>query len=207
MQKIELLFEKITDTTLYYCLTNLFNMAKTELYLYPANASEVADVMKEARSSSEDADVYTGPECAICYKRIQKDVFICSEPCNKLFHPSCLERMMDETELTAYQYQKDTLHRCCYCRREIQMETYLKEVYVNALMKMKAGGYNVDEALQLIEMNGINEDEGYAIYLLTPTEHIKKPKQAKKTKSPKHYVKIQRKNVMHHKMGCGVRKR
>jgi hypothetical protein len=74
-------------------------------------------------------------------------------------------------------------------------------------MKMKAGGYNVDEALQLIEMNGINEDEGYAIYILTPTEYIKKPKQAKKIKSPKHYVKIQRKNVMHHKMGCGVRKR
>ena len=165
---------------------------KTELFLYSKNSTEVADVMKEANE--------TVVECAICYKRIQKDVFICSEPCNKLFHPGCIERMMDET---AY----GNLHRCCYCRREIQMDSYMKEVYINALMKMKAGGYCVDEALQMIELNGVNQDEGYAIYLLMPMEYVKKPKQAKKIKQPKHFIKIQRKNVMHQRVGCGVRKR
>ena len=159
---------------------------KTELFLYSKNATEVADVMKEANE--------TVVECAICYKRIQKDVFICSEPCNKLFHPGCIERMMDET---AY----GNLHRCCYCRREIQMDSYMKEVYINALMKMKAGGYCVNEALQMIELNGVNQDEGYAIYLLMPMEYVKKPKQAKKIKLPKHFLKIQRKNVMHHSVG------
>lgn len=165
---------------------------KTELFLYPKNSAEVADVMKETNE--------TVPECAICYKRINKDVFICSEPCNKIFHPNCIERMMDET---AY----GNLHRCCYCRREIQMDSYLKEMYINALMKMKAGGYCIDEALQMIELNGVNQDEGYAIYLLMSPEYVKKPKQTKKIKQPKHNVKIQRKNVMYQRVGCGVRKR
>ena len=184
---------------------------KINLSLYSVHTTEFADVMKKNQTAADAADAaaaaeYVAPECAICYKRLHKDVFICSEPCNKLFHPNCLERMMDETENAAAFAYTPQQHRCCYCRREINMTGYLKEIYINALMKMKAGGYCIDEALQEIELNGVDGDKGYAIYLLVPIEHIKKPKQTKKIKTRKPF-KIQRRNVMFQRIGCGVRKR
>ena len=42
-------------------------------------------------------------ECSVCCKSIQKIFFQCGAPCNKVFHVSCMEQMIDRTEEAAWE--------------------------------------------------------------------------------------------------------
>ena len=51
--------------------------------------------------------------CAICFERFDKDekVLVCQEPCNKLFHPECFYKSVEEVSLCDI--------KCCYCKRAL----------------------------------------------------------------------------------------
>ena len=89
-------------------------------------------------------------ECAICYKRIYKTVFTCSEPCNKKFHMQCVEKVIDQTEESAYMAYKKPQYKCCYCRRELDMDRYYYDIYMRELSGLRAGGYDIREAVQKV---------------------------------------------------------
>ena len=127
-------------------------------------------------------------ECAICYKRIYTKVFTCSEPCNTAFHPSCIEKMLEQEEKSAYQADIKVQHRCCYCRRDIDMKNYLLEKYSRELLSYQACGYIISEAVKTITKSLgpdspdlDDESEGdIELILLEKQIFIKKPKKSKK---------------------------
>ncbi len=126
-------------------------------------------------------------ECAICYKRIYNKVFVCTEPCNKTFHPSCLDKMIEQLEETAYENEYKPNYRCCYCRREMDMKNYSLEILMRHLLELKGQGYYVDDAIQQAIYNSSLEPGSedfmdtfeYAIYV--PTVSFKIPKQSNKS--------------------------
>ena len=125
-------------------------------------------------------------ECAICYKRIYNKVFVCTEPCNKTFHPDCLDKMIEQLEETAYENEIKTSYRCCYCRREMDMKNHSLEVFMNQLLELKKQGYYVDDAIKQAIYNSTLEPGSedfmdtfeYAIYV--PIVSFKPPKQSNK---------------------------
>jgi hypothetical protein len=141
------------------------------------------------RASSTDSDTTT-PECSICYKPIQKKLFICSSPCNKIFHPSCLEKHFEQTANAFYDENYDNndepVFRCCYCRRTTNINAYLLEVFADNLVSMqKSGCYSVEDALHNVCEDLKNNTDGdynfdYEIYMLTDIRRVKKPKQSKR---------------------------
>lgn len=137
-------------------------------------------------------DKDTEIECAICYKRIhnQKNkVFVCSAPCNKVFHPSCMERMIEQLDESAYQADEEPHYRCCYCRRNFDINYYNLELFVRELLGFKSrGGYYVDKAVKqatnhylTLPDDAAEESElfDYEIETFISLAHIKKPKQSK----------------------------
>jgi hypothetical protein len=141
-------------------------------------------------AASSDSDTTTH-ECSICYKPIQKKLFICSSPCNKLFHPSCLEKHFEQTANAFYDENDDNddepVFRCCYCRRTTNINAYLLEVFADSLVSMqKSGCYSVEDALQDVRDELKNNTDGdyynfdYEIYMLTDIRRVKKPKQSKR---------------------------
>ena len=126
-------------------------------------------------------------ECAICYKRIYNKVFVCTEPCNKTFHPDCLDKMIEQLEETAYENEIKTSYRCCYCRREMDMKNHSLEVFMNQLLELKKQGYYVDDAIKQAIYNSTLEPWSedfmytfeYAIYV--PIVSFKTPKQSNKS--------------------------
>ena len=141
-------------------------------------------------------------ECAICYKRIYKTVFTCSEPCNKKFHMQCVEKVIDQTEESAYMAYKKPQYKCCYCRRELDMDRYYYDIYMRELSGLRAGGYDIREAVQKVNefmankkanaidanANAIEADASetdddeeeliFNVYIPLDTSHIKQPKQS-----------------------------
>jgi hypothetical protein len=57
--------------------------------------------------------------CSICFERFDKDekVLVCQEPCNKLFHPECFDKSIEEVSLCDI--------KCCYCKRTLITEENL----------------------------------------------------------------------------------
>jgi hypothetical protein len=132
------------------------------------------------------------PECAICYKHISNKVFVCDKPCNKTFHPSCMEKLIDRIEETADDdddddddddEQKKICYQCCYCRREFDINDYDTKLFIQELMYAKGCGYNIFGALTQCILNGMEEIEGqchYDIFIPLETSHVKLPKQSKR---------------------------
>ena len=157
--------------------------------------------VSEYRMEKKDCADCDETECAICYKRINNKVFICPEPCGKTFHPTCMEKMIDQIEENAWQEsgdddEKDPEYRCCYCRREFDIQNHDIEIFMRHLMGLKAGGYDVNEAIiqahnNIATMNDgdYDDDESfeYNIYIPLDKTFVKKPKQAKRSlfKQPK----------------------
>ncbi len=146
-------------------------------------------------------------ECAICYKRIDKVFTSCAEPCNKVFHNSCMEQMMAQTEESAYEEDRDAEHKCCYCRRLIDMPYYDLLRMERALYTMNRRCYNVHDALHIVynemKKSTPNEDIMYEIFMLRDIYHEKKPKQAKRVQA----MKQTRAPRVHIRQNIGGRKR
>ena len=149
-----------------------------------------ASVMTKPQSNMElyaiTKNTISDLECSICCKAIQKTFFQCGAPCNKIFHVSCMEQMIERTIDAAWEEDKEPEHKCCYCRREIDINQYMLQLTVRQLTTLKAGGcYYVGAALTQLKYQMANgdadEDIEYEIFEIRPNYYEKKPKQAKKT--------------------------
>jgi hypothetical protein len=126
-------------------------------------------------------------ECAICYKKINKTAFVCSNPCSKVFHPTCLEETFIQHDENAEDEETAAQQRCCYCRRHVNMDHYELELFGQQLRALRdSNGYDVHDALCLIQYNIKNntsddDHDVYDIYLpKNQTNEERKPKQSKK---------------------------
>lgn len=123
----------------------------------------------------------TNLECSICYKSIKKMFFACPAPCHKVFHTSCLEHAMEQTEALAAETDVEAVHKCCYCRRQINIDNYWLQLFARRLTTLGAIGYLVKPALASVEFqlkHNQFEDIAYDIYELNATGYFKKPKQS-----------------------------
>ena len=187
-----------------------------KIFMYSTTDKEVSDVLQKPDAPpTTDENGYIGIECAICYKRINEQVFICTEPCNKMFHPSCLQKVIEQTEET-FESDDETdepTHCCCYCRREYDMDNYYMEVYMRELKSLQAGGFYIGDAMDKLMTEGIIDGDNYEVYIIVNKEDDIKPKNQKikrsKISAPhiRRLTKQKSKNVMNHRMGCGMRKR
>jgi hypothetical protein len=124
-------------------------------------------------------------ECSVCFKGIQKTFFRCGAPCNKIFHVDCMEQMIERTAESAWEEEKEPEHKCCYCRRQINIASYILQRFVRHLATLKASGcYDVAFALEQIKehmANGdIDADFEYQIYEIHRHFRQKTPKQTKR---------------------------
>ena len=126
-----------------------------------------------------------GLECDICYKKINKTYFRCGSPCSKVFHTGCIEKMMEQIEESANETDDEPNYRCCYCRRDIEINNYLLQLFAQKLIAIHGETHDIREALKNVEYkmsrNEYLEDgESLTIYELIDTSYIKKPKQPKR---------------------------
>jgi len=145
-------------------------------------------------------------ECSLCYKPITKTFFACSAPCNKIFHVSCMEQSMEQTEQAAWEADEDPQHKCSYCRRQIDVEKYMLHLMARRLFTLKAGGHEVSTSIQLIKnqlKTGILEDDDfeYAIYEIRDTFYVKKPKQSKRAECKKKPAHMKQRITIKHNIG------
>jgi len=158
--------------------------------------------VSEYRLGQEPSQDCNDTECAICYKRIYNKVFICTEPCGKTFHPGCMEKMIDQIEENADE-DKRIEYRCCYCRREFDIQNHDIELFMRHLLGLKAGGYDVNEAIIQAHKNieTLCDDNDtvfdYVIYSSLDMKYVKKPKQAKRAANAFNRQKFMRKNKQH----------
>jgi hypothetical protein len=128
------------------------------------------------------------PECAICYKNINKKVFVCAKPCSKTFHSACLESMIDHLEQNADSDNDDdnVCYQCCYCRREFDINQYELELFLHKLMHFQTHGYNINSAVDKAILNAAtyeddyNTEYQYDIYLPVDSSYVKIPKKSKR---------------------------
>jgi predicted nucleic acid-binding Zn ribbon protein len=157
-------------------------------------------------------------DCSVCYKKIYRDYFICSEPCNKVFHVDCVEKMIKQTVIAAYEVDEKPQYKCCYCRRSFNIADYLLELDIRYLrMLMKTGCYTRYEAWHKFELM-IKTDDSILYkesicfedvmtchnYEVRDITRIKKPKQANLKK--KHTF-AQKQPRIHVKQNIGGRRR
>jgi hypothetical protein len=150
---------------------------------------------------------YVELECSICYKPIQKAYVRCSAPCKKIFHTSCMDKIIEQTEAAAYEEEREAEHKCCYCRRCIDVNHYALQEVARQLMCLRRGGYDISEAMQKVKkelyFNEDDEDDAFGYYYPLVTSYQKKPKQAKRS-APKKFTKQPR---IHLKQNIGGRRR
>jgi len=130
----------------------------------------------------------TNFECSICYQSIQKKMFVCSKPCNKVFHSSCLEKQFQLTTDTAYEEDSgEPVFRCCYCRRTTNINIFFIEVFIDNMVTLQNSRCFftqdvIDDLRHKIKYDPHGEfNEDYEIYSLHCTRFFKKPKQSKRT--------------------------
>ena len=157
------------------------------------------------------------PECSICFQRINKMAISCSSPCNKVFHASCLERVFEQeqekqAEEVANGIHFYSRHRCCYCRRYINIRSYLLKKFAHELIALKNSRcFYVDEALEQVlynlnielkytskeRENFLEKDTFYEIYEIVNTTRLKIPKQSKHAQYKR--TRIPRQNLIVHR--------
>jgi len=132
-------------------------------------------------------------ECSICYKPIEKKMFKCSNPCNKVFHFNCLKQHFEQIEENHYIYseeeeEKPPTFNCCYCRRSTNIRLYSLELMAHDLLCLQNSGcyytqptiddiyYNIKHPEFIKDMDNYDS----IIYQLVNDKHIKKPKQSKR---------------------------
>jgi len=154
-----------------------------------------------------EKNAYVTMECSICYKPVQKAFAKCSEPCSKVFHTTCFEKIIEQTEIAAAEEDVEADHKCCYCRRSIDVNRYALQDVARRLICLRRGGYYVNEALKQVKKellnNDYDQDGPYHIYFSHSIYYEKKPKQAKRS-APK---KITKQPRIHVKQNIGGRRK
>jgi hypothetical protein len=134
------------------------------------------------------------PECAICYKNINKKVFVCASPCNKTFHTACLETMIDHLEKNADANADvevgeniNVCYKCCYCRREFDINQYELELFLQKLVHYQTHGFHIGSAAETATLNAATYEDDYDteyqydIYMPVDSSHVKMPKVSKRS--------------------------
>jgi hypothetical protein len=157
------------------------NKKKTELLKMPFDSKKNSNMTLKAIKSNTCVDL----ECSICYKRINKTFFECGAPCGKVFHTGCLEQTMVQTEEDANENNREADYKCCYCRRDINLNSYKLQHLAREMMTLPPALYDVSDALQRVVFlmkNNENpdEDECFTYYELYDKNYYKKPKQPKR---------------------------
>jgi len=129
----------------------------------------------------------TNFECSICYKLIQKKMFVCSKPCKKVFHPGCLEKHFQQTlDSAAEEDNYNPIYKCCYCRRKTNINVYFMEMFVDSMISLQNSRCYftqdvIDDMRHRIKYNPDEEyNDDYEIYQLHNIQFYKKPKQSKR---------------------------
>ena len=152
-------------------------------------------------------------ECSVCYKKINRTYFVCGAPCTKVFHTACVEKMLEQTEAAAYAAGAEAEHKCCYCRRAINLRNYILHLFALRLILLRNSGYyDVTDALYKVKLmigsytgkEKPDEDMSYEIYELRDTSYFKKPKQPNLNKKNS-FVRTQPR--VHIKQNIGGRRR
>ncbi len=110
--------------------------------------------------------------CAICFERlkIKEKVLVCNAPCNKIFHQDCFYKSVEGLYLCDI--------KCCYCRRILIQESDLND-WTNRFVN-----YTIYK-LYHIQRRFLHEPIDPRFLLLDnpvrKAEHIKKPKQSKRS--------------------------
>lgn len=130
-------------------------------------------------------------DCDICYKKINKKFFQCGPPCGKVFHTGCIEKMLEQIEKTAFDVDEEPKFRCCYCRRDIDIDSYTLQLFAQELVQLQSCLHDVTNALRRVEHliknnEKLEEDESFEYYQLRDNTHVKKPKQPKREILKKH---------------------
>jgi len=180
-----------------------------------ANQSQMQAKQDQSQSNMEiftiSKNTYVNAECSICYKNIKKYYAICSAPCKKVFHTTCIEKMIAQTEAAANAEDEEVDYKCCYCRRSIDINHYDLQEVGRKLICLKNGGYDVSEALHhvknqfanMVEYEG-GDDVYYSIYFDAFSTHFqKKPKQTNRMPLKK----INKQPRIHIKQNIGGRRR
>lgn len=175
-----------SDTKIKLSLLNMNDLLKREL-LYKNNEEQAKQ--QQAPTEEEAHNKPSRIECNICYKSINKVAFVCTEPCNKVFHLDCIERMLNEIKLSARQAYQVPIYRCCYCRRHLNLLQYSVEKFIHNLHQLKKEGYIVKNAIkqvirntELIEM-GLLDAKDTFYYEIT-----NKPIRLNTIKQPKRFL-------------------
>jgi hypothetical protein len=105
-----------------------------------------------------------------------------------------MEKTMEQTEEAAYDADEEAHHRCCYCRRDINVNKYELQLFARHLLTLRANGHDVHDALKKIETQmktGVYDDEiVYEIFEIRDViYHQKKPKQSKRAEYQKKTLK------------------
>ena len=135
---------------------------------------------------------YVEMECSICYTKINKKYFECGEPCGKVFHTGCIEKMLEQIDEHANETEEEPNYRCCYCRRDIDIDNYGLQLVGQHLVELhNCCSYDVIGAIKRIEFLIKNnqkpdEDESFVYYELRDNVYMKKPKQPKREILKKH---------------------
>jgi len=160
--------------------------------IHTKNSNKIKYILLKVCDYKHTFNEKEDPECAICYKHISNKVFVCAKPCNKTFHPSCMEKLIDRIEETAGDNDSDndnddnpkkTCYQCCYCRREFDIANYDTTLFIQELMYAKGCGYHVDYAIAQCILNSMGETDisyQYEIYIPMETSNVKLPKQSKR---------------------------
>jgi hypothetical protein len=111
--------------------------------------------------------------CAICFERLKQNekVLVCQEPCNKLFHPECFYKSIEEVGLCDI--------TCCYCKRTLITEENLFDMnntFVQGLIRSRS----IRELRNIILMF-TGKDTIIIQSHCKLEQHIKRPKQSKKS--------------------------
>jgi len=111
-----------------------------------------------------------------------------------------MEKTMEQTEEAAYHADQEAHHRCCYCRRDINVDSYQLQLFARHLLTLRAQGHDVHDALKNVETQlktGVYEDEfSYEIFEVRDINyHQKKPKQSKRAEYQKTPLKIKQQRI------------
>jgi hypothetical protein len=100
---------------------------------------------------------------------VWKKAFICSEPCNKVYHWACLEKMIHSDS-----HQGRGRIDCAYCRREVDIDYYLIQITLYDLQCAKNQGYDVADAVASVhQLNGkVESIEDLEVEYYLPNTYI-----------------------------------
>jgi len=189
IQKIELLSSPFINGI--YIQTKMTDLIETLADIHIKSGKKIKYSLLKVSEYRQTFNKDENPECGICYKNINKKVFVCAKPCNKTFHSACLRSMIEHLEQNAENDEDDEedaicCYQCCYCRREFDINQYELELFLQKLLHFQTHGYHIGDAADKATLNAAtyeddyNTEHQYDIYMPVDSSYVKMPKKSKR---------------------------